>query len=170
MSTSTNPSPVFVHVYSREDDIFLADRVAQASEALNFIRRCSATSGAVVDIYAGDFNSERGDLPYRLLMILGGFTEEGGDTPTYAARTSSYGLEKLRPQVLDYVMHRASQEGWATTTARVWRPLPQRVPGNEFRCEVVVLHVHEQHVLHVGDDNCMNQCLMYDTYVRGNII
>ena len=47
----------------RENDEFLADRAYQALEAVNFID--ASSDGADIVIYAGDFNTESGDLPHR---------------------------------------------------------------------------------------------------------
>lgn len=72
-------------LYSRETDPFLSDRLSQALESVDWIEMTSRDSEIV--IFAGDFNSEIGDLPYRVLTEFGRF--ENGRR----VRSDAYALE-----------------------------------------------------------------------------
>ncbi len=117
----------------------------QALEASDWIERTSRASSADVVVYAGDLNTERGDLPWRVLTQLGRMNayegrEEESSVASYGDAGNSYsgGEGKYRPVMIDHVLHRGRRRrrrglGWKTETARVWKPMPCKVPGRPFR-------------------------------------
>ena len=87
-------------------------------------------------IYAGDFNTERGDLPHRVITELGDFDDNGhlGHVLSYGDARNSYTGPKSRPSTIDFVMHRVQERKKLQVKAlRIWNPMEARVKGKDFR-------------------------------------
>ncbi len=99
--------------YNRENDAYLADRSVQALEAGDWIEATSAEADAI--IFCGDFNTEPGDLPYRILTDLNGLADAqealGLDLATCFAKENTYRfVETQTPReiVIDHIMVKSS--------------------------------------------------------------
>jgi len=121
--------------YVRGDaDEFAGDRASQAIEAVEWIER-NAASDADVVIYAGDFNTESGDLPHRILTQAGRFDDSRLKfIPTYDAAGNNYRTSAdARPIAIDYIMHKSghnssrSGKRITTETLKIWNPLPAKI-------------------------------------------
>ena len=51
--------------YNRQNDDFIGDRAAESFEAVEWIDMTAKQLGVDAIIYAGDFNTESGDLPHQ---------------------------------------------------------------------------------------------------------
>ena len=99
--------------FYRENDQYKADRLVQALEAGEFIQMTANDTDAVV--YCGDFNTESGDLPHRVLTSLYGLCDAQEDIQpklrTCYAKENSYrtcdGNQNPREITIDYVMFKS---------------------------------------------------------------
>ena len=115
----------------------MGDRAYEALEAVDWIERKSRAADTDLIIYAGDFNTESGDLPHRILTRMGGFDDSRiRFVPTYDDPRNSYkSAPDARPIAIDYVMHRpANGANFATETLEIGNPLAPKVKHREFRC------------------------------------
>lgn len=64
--------------YDRESDDYNAHRVVQAFDTAQFIQTTRGDS--VLQVLAGDLNTEPGDLAYRILMVASGLQETFNET------------------------------------------------------------------------------------------
>ena len=95
--------------YNRENDPYKVDRLCQSLEAGEFIQMTLTNSDAL--IYCGDFNTEPGDLPYKVLTQFyklkdsQNSLEEKPLATCYAKENSYRSLEsgEIREKTIDYV-------------------------------------------------------------------
>ncbi|KAH0808115.1 hypothetical protein GEV33_014666 [Tenebrio molitor] len=124
--------------YNRKCDEYQAHRVLQAFDTAQFIQMTSG--GADLVILAGDLNTEPGDLAYRIILNVSGFTDafnEAGETvqdmaATCESLTNSYTptalLKKNIPgKRLDYIMYHSSSN-LQVDLKSYELPLPNKVP------------------------------------------
>jgi hypothetical protein len=133
--------------FQRENDEFLGDRAAAAVEAVDWIDQMSASSDADIVIYAGDFNTESGDLPHRILTKLGKFDDSRlRFLPTFDDSRNTYrSSPSARPIAIDYVMHKAVKGKKAdTVTLAISNPLTARVEGKNIRQDALQLIIIPQ--------------------------
>merc|ERR1719319_1469872 len=122
--------------YCRREDIYLGHRVLQALEAAQWIRLTSA--GADLTIYAGDFNTEPGDVPCRLLRGVAGLAdawEEAGagaggtcGAPGNSFCTIAEKEDYPQGKRIDFILHRAGR-GRRSAAASCRLPLPPTLPA-----------------------------------------
>ena len=122
--------------YDRSNDIYVGHRVMQALEAAQWIKLTSA--GADLTIYAGDFNTEPVDTPYKLLRTVARLrdswlevhdSEVGGqtcDTGYNSYSSDPGGLGKR----IDYIMFRPGQGARNVRTVSSQLPLNRRIPAS----------------------------------------
>lgn len=98
--------------YNRENDAYKVDRLVQALEAGDFIRWTCVNSDAIV--YCGDFNTEPGDLPHRVLTQYFKLSDAQSHLetklPTCYSRDNSYRNfdgSDVREITIDYVMFKS---------------------------------------------------------------
>ena len=99
--------------YNRENDAYKADRLVQALEAGEFIELTSQCTDAV--IYCGDFNTEPGDLPHRVLTQYYNLNDSQSQLQdkmaTCYAKENTYrscdGDANPREITIDYVMYKS---------------------------------------------------------------
>ena len=99
--------------YSRVNDAYAADRVVQALEAGDFIEMTSQNTDAI--LYCGDFNTEPGDLPHRVLTQYYNLKDSQSHLAeklkTCYAKENSYrscdGEKNPREITIDYVMYQS---------------------------------------------------------------
>jgi len=125
--------------YSRKKDIYLGHRVLQALEAAQWVKLTSP--GADLTIYAGDFNTEPVDVPYRILRSVGGLEDaweeshgrgEGGETcgtPHNTYCTIAEQEEYPRGKRIDYILHSAGR-GRNCKVTECSLPLPPAIPAS----------------------------------------
>jgi len=125
----------------RQGDLYLGHRITQALEAALWVRM--AVGQADLVIYAGDFNTEPGDLPYALLTSLTLLTdswrevrgEEKGSTcmcPGNSYTSKKENAEFPAGKRIDYIMYRPGPNRVAKAT-EVSLPLPHRIPESFLR-------------------------------------
>ena len=122
--------------YDRSNDIYVGHRVMQALEAAQWIKLTSA--GADLTIYAGDFNTEPVDTPYKLLRTVARLrdswlevhdSEVGGqtcDTGYNSYSSDPGGLGKR----IDYIMYRPGKGASHVKTVSSQLPLNRRIPAS----------------------------------------
>jgi len=124
--------------YCRRKDIYLGHRVLQALEAAQWVKLTSP--GADLTIYAGDFNTEPGDVPYRILRCVGGLEDAweeiqgtgGGETcgtPKNTYCTIAEQKEYPRGKRIDYILHSAGR-GRNCKVLECSLPLPPAIPAS----------------------------------------
>lgn len=124
--------------YCRRKDIYLGHRVLQALEAAQWVKLTSP--GADLTIYAGDFNTEPGDVPYRILRCVGGLEDAweeiqgtgGGETcgtPQNTYCTIAEQKEYPRGKRIDYILHSAGR-GRNCKVLECSLPLPPAIPAS----------------------------------------
>jgi len=125
--------------YCRRKDIYLGHRVLQALEAAQWVKLTAP--GADLTIYAGDFNTEPGDVPYRILRCVGGLedaweasqgTSGGGETcgtPQNTYCTIAEQEEYPRGKRIDYILHSAGR-GRNCKVLECSLPLPPSIPAS----------------------------------------
>jgi len=126
--------------YSRSKDIYLGHRVMQALEAAQWIKLTS--SGADLTIYAGDFNTEPVDVPYKLLRTVGGLGDtwvdvhgvQGGGGETCGTPHNTYStkgemMESPLGKRIDYIMYTAGPSK-NVTVSQCKLPLARRIPAS----------------------------------------
>ena len=99
--------------YSRVNDAYATDRVVQALEAGDFIEMTSQNTDAI--LYCGDFNTEPGDLPHRVLTQYYNLKDSQSHLAeklkTCYAKENSYrscdGEKNPREITIDYVMYQS---------------------------------------------------------------
>lgn len=101
--------------YDRESDDYNAHRVVQAYDTAQFIE--STRGDSVLQVLAGDLNTEPGDLAYRLLMVASGLQETynevdcgviGTTECDFNTYTSDDTKEKsLKGKRIDYILYRS---------------------------------------------------------------
>ena len=122
--------------YDRSNDIYVGHRVMQALEAAQWLKLTSA--GADLTIYAGDFNTEPTDTPYKLLRTVARLrdswlevhdSEAGGQTcdTGYNSYSSDPGSIGKR---IDYIMFRPGIEATNVRTVSSQLPLNRRIPAS----------------------------------------
>nr|CAG4640624.1 EOG090X00X3 [Eulimnadia texana] len=105
--------------YDRENDEYQAHRVAQAFETAQMLRY--SRHRADLSIFAGDFNTEPGDLPYRVLLYHGKLTDsfaasgkpedEGmtNETPENSYTCKESLIKFPKGKRIDYVMYSSNE-------------------------------------------------------------
>ena len=99
--------------YNRVNDAYATDRVVQALEAGDFIEMTSQNADTI--LYCGDFNTEPGDLPHRVLTQYYNLKDSQSHLAeklkTYHAKENSYrscdGEKNPREITIDYVMYQS---------------------------------------------------------------
>lgn len=117
--------------YDRENDDYKVHRVIQAFDTAQFIEATRGT--AVMQILAGDLNTEPGDLAYRILLSVARLRDActllavGTNECQHNAYTSAT-ARKLLPtgKRIDYVMYR-SGVGVDVQQAKYSLPFPQQL-------------------------------------------
>lgn len=101
--------------YDRENDDYKAHRVIQAFDTAQFIE--STRASAVLQVLAGDLNTEPGDLAYRTLLSVADLTDAcslpaaGTNECAYNAYTATAAAQLLPAgKRIDYVLYRASPD------------------------------------------------------------
>lgn len=118
---------------SRDNDQFLPDRICQALEAIEEIDSKRDLADAV--IYAGDFNTEQGDLPHQILAKMGGLQDARGDVspdPSFNAHWNTYFNPKERTATIDYVLI-GTNLGTKVAKTHCQNPLPSQIPRKNVR-------------------------------------
>jgi sphingomyelin phosphodiesterase 2 len=128
--------------YDRLHDVYLGHRVVHALESAQWIKL--ASSSADLTIYAGDFNTEPRDVPYKLLRSITplvdawraahGGSDEGGETcdcPTNSFAHPTSVTEYPNGKRIDYIMYQPGPNVMCETV-HCSLPLPNRVPGKRF--------------------------------------
>lgn len=102
--------------YDRENDDYKAHRVIQAFDTAQFIE--ATRNAAVLQVLAGDLNSEPGDLAYRTLLSVAGLTDAcsspgtGTNECAHNAYTSTAAAQKLPAgKRIDYVLYNGGGGG-----------------------------------------------------------
>lgn len=119
--------------YNRDCDDYQTHRVIQAFDTAQFIENTRGDS--VLQILAGDLNTEPGDLAYRLIVSTAKLTD-GYQTNLFGTCDCSKNSYTLAQEVaknpngkrIDYILFRAGN-GWKVSSAKYELPLPNRVPG-----------------------------------------
>lgn len=127
--------------YDRKCDDYMAHRVIQAYDTAQFIESTRGT--AVLQILAGDLNTEPGDLAYRVLQTNSKLIDTA-DKKLYAAGhlgTNEIGSNsytdpeaaKKYPQGkrIDYIMYRFG-DNFEGRLLEHRLPLPDRIPGKDI--------------------------------------
>lgn len=119
--------------YNRTCDDYQTHRVIQAFDTAQFIENTRGDS--VLQILAGDLNTEPGDLAYRLIVSTAKLSDGKGLVGTSECQQNSYSVPdevKKNPngKRIDYILHRAGH-GWKVDDAKYELPLPNRVPGHD---------------------------------------
>lgn len=101
--------------YDRESDDYNAHRVVQAFDTAQFIQTTRGDS--VLQVLAGDLNTEPGDLAYKILLVASGLQEtynnkDHGDIGTNECAHNTYtpsNVRKLLPsgKRIDYILYRS---------------------------------------------------------------
>ncbi|XP_052865505.1 putative neutral sphingomyelinase isoform X1 [Anopheles cruzii] len=140
---SVNDQLVHVYVahlhaeYNRQCDDYMAHRVIQAYDTAQFIE--STRGHSVLQVLAGDLNTEPGDLAYRVLLTSSNLKDSydpklaGSTAGTNECESNSYSdgsATKKNPngKRIDYVMYRIG-EHYEGRLLEHRLPLPKRVPG-----------------------------------------
>uniref|UniRef100_A0A182J841 sphingomyelin phosphodiesterase n=1 Tax=Anopheles atroparvus TaxID=41427 RepID=A0A182J841_ANOAO len=140
---SVNDQLVHVYVahlhaeYNRQCDDYMAHRVIQAHDTAQFIE--STRGQSVLQILAGDLNTEPGDLAYRVLVTCSKLKDSydrqliGSTVGTNECRSNSYtdpSAAKQNPngKRIDYVMYRIG-DLYEGRLLEHRLPLAERVPG-----------------------------------------
>ena len=122
--------------YDRSNDIYVGHRVMQALEAAQWVKLTSA--GADLTIYAGDFNTEPTDPPYKLLRTVSRLrdswlevhdSEAGGQTCDTGYNSYSSDPRGLGKRI-DYIMFRPGIEATNVRTVSSQLPLNRRIPAS----------------------------------------
>ncbi len=128
--------------YDRQHDVYLGHRVLHALESAEWIRLSS--SSADFTLYAGDFNTEPVDVPYKMLRsvallsdawvdVHGPDCDGGEDGRTCGTDANSFHVPADRGgKRIDYIMHRTGPNV-QSKVVQCELPLPNKVPGKEFR-------------------------------------
>lgn len=101
--------------YDRESDDYNAHRVVQAHDTAQFIQ--STRDDSVLQVLAGDLNTEPGDLAYRILMVASGLREtyneaDCGDIATNECDFNTYTTDHAKEifpkgKRIDYILYRS---------------------------------------------------------------
>lgn len=144
---SVNDQLVHVYVahlhaeYDRKCDDYMAHRVIQAYDTAQFIE--STRGRAVLQILAGDLNTEPGDLAYRVLLTNSMLVDScdkkqfaAGHLCTNEMAKNSYTdpeAVKRSPQGkrIDYIMYRFG-DNFEGRLLEHRLPLPERIPGKQI--------------------------------------
>uniref|UniRef100_A0A2M4AND1 sphingomyelin phosphodiesterase n=2 Tax=Anopheles triannulatus TaxID=58253 RepID=A0A2M4AND1_9DIPT len=126
--------------YNRQCDDYMAHRVIQAYDTAQFIE--STRGNSVLQILAGDLNTEPGDLAYRVLLTSSNLKDSydrklpGTSLCTNECESNSYTdatAAKQNPngKRIDYVLYRIGDH-YEGRLLEHRLPLPKRVPGQSF--------------------------------------
>jgi sphingomyelin phosphodiesterase 2 len=127
--------------YDRTHDVYLGHRVVHAIESAQWIKL--ASSSADLTIYAGDFNTEPTDVPYKLVRKITPLIDaweaahgstSGGETcdvPTNSFANQALLREYPEGKRIDYIMYQ-SGPNMKATTVQCSLPLPNKIAGKEF--------------------------------------
>ena len=127
--------------YNRKRDVYLGHRVSHGLESAQWIKLTSAS--ADLTVYAGDFNTEPTDVPYKLVRAVAPLRDAwidvhgdgpGGETCEVPGNsfTSAAALRECpRGKRIDYIMYGAGPNVLAAAV-ECEKPLPQRISGKEF--------------------------------------
>uniref|UniRef100_A0A182TGU1 sphingomyelin phosphodiesterase n=1 Tax=Anopheles melas TaxID=34690 RepID=A0A182TGU1_9DIPT len=143
---SVNDQLVHVYVahlhaeYNRQCDDYMAHRVIQAHDTAQFIE--STRGQSVLQVLAGDLNTEPGDLAYRVLVTSSKLKDSydrksiGSGVGTNECHTNSYTDPMAAKQLpngkrIDYIMYRIGDH-YEGRLLEHRLPLPERVPGQAF--------------------------------------
>ena len=113
-------------------------RVLHALESAEWIRLSS--SSADLTIYAGDFNTEPTDVPYKMLRTIAHLDDAWEDIhgasgdlgKTCGTDQNSFSVPSYPGKRIDYIMHRAGPNVKSKVTL-CELPLANRVPGKDYR-------------------------------------
>ncbi|XP_041777826.1 putative neutral sphingomyelinase [Anopheles merus] len=143
---SVNDQLVHVYVahlhaeYNRQCDDYMAHRVIQAHDTAQFIE--STRGQSVLQVLAGDLNTEPGDLAYRVLVTSSKLKDSydrksiGSGVGTNECHTNSYTDPLAAKQLpngkrIDYILYRIGDH-YEGRLLEHRLPLPERVPGQTF--------------------------------------
>lgn len=126
--------------YNRACDDYLTHRVIQAFDTAQFIE--STRSDCVLQILAGDLNTEPNDIAQRILMttsrmqdtfhLANNVPEFGTNECAKNSYTDEVALEQCpNGKRIDYVFVRPSQH-FKVEISDYSQPLPDKVPGHDF--------------------------------------
>lgn len=128
--------------YNRASDDYQAHRVLQAYDTAQFIMLTSGSADFTV--LAGDLNTEPGDLAYRVLLTIPGFTDAymqaGNLSQELYATCESYKnsftpahliKEKILGKRIDYVMYHQGSKVEVDLKSYCL-PLPERIPKQSY--------------------------------------
>jgi len=123
--------------YDRKHDVYLGHRVLHALESAEWIRLSS--SSADLTIYAGDFNTEPTDVPYKMLRTIAHLDDAWEDVhgasgdlgKTCGTDENSFSVPSYPGKRIDYIMHRAGPNVKSKVTM-CELPLANRVPGKNY--------------------------------------
>lgn len=100
--------------YDRESDDYNAHRVVQAFDTAQFIQ--TTRDDSVLQVLAGDLNTEPGDLAYRILLVASGLQEtyhtDHGDIGTNECAQNYYTPADVKRKLpkgkrIDYILYRS---------------------------------------------------------------
>lgn len=125
--------------YDRESDDYNAHRVVQAFDTAQFIQ--STRGDSVLQVLAGDLNTEPGDLAHRILLVSSGLhdtysEEKHGDIGTNECANNTYTPPHVKENLpkgkrIDYILYRSGVSYKAHVTEYAL-PLPTCVPEQKF--------------------------------------
>lgn len=163
------PLPQQLHAeYDRESDDYNAHRVVQAFDTAQFIQ---ATRGdSVLQVLAGDLNTEPGDLAHRILLVASGLQdthseEQHGVIGTNECGYNTYTAKNVREKQpigkrIDYILYRGGI-GYQADVVEYALPLPHNVPEQEFSYsdhEAVYSRISIRKVANDGCDGIDHRC------------
>lgn len=105
----------------------------QAFDTAQFIDNTRGDS--VLQILAGDLNTEPGDLAYRLIVSTAKLSDGKNLNGTSECSRNTYAVadevaKNPDGKRIDYILLRAGN-GWKVSSTKYEQPLPDRVPGHE---------------------------------------
>ncbi|XP_039440252.1 putative neutral sphingomyelinase [Culex pipiens pallens] len=127
--------------YDRSCDDYMAHRVIQAYDTAQFIE--STQGNGVLQVLAGDLNTEPGDLAYRVLQTCSRLTDSAdkkmyasGDLNTNEIARNSYtdpeaAKKSPKGKRIDYIMYRFGSH-YEGKLLEHRLPLPDRIPGKDI--------------------------------------
>lgn len=124
--------------YDRKFDDYMAHRVIQAFDTAQFIENTRGSS--ILQILAGDLNTEPGDLAYRVLLTTSqlndAYKEQNDLDGTNECAKNYYtalNVAKTSPKGkrIDYILHRPGYK-YESEILEYSHPFPSKIPGYEF--------------------------------------
>ncbi len=123
--------------YGHDEDIYLGHRVIHGLESAQWLNLTSAATD--LTLYCGDFNTDPGSVPYRLLKAIGPLKDAwaeytgglwGGETCEVPENTFTAPRGSIAKRI-DYIMYRAGP-GFDAETENCWLPLGNTIPERNF--------------------------------------